>query len=110
MRGWWPLNAKSCEPEGPQDLTNRISHQRREVSSTNRLPHVKATTTTPLLARRIAYSNTNSVLLGLIVEAATGKPIVMELRTRIFQRLTPERNELRHIAANQGRAPPTATS
>jgi hypothetical protein len=28
-----PENAKSCEPEGPQDLTTRLSHRRPIVSS-----------------------------------------------------------------------------
>ena len=31
-----------------------------------------------------SYSNTNYVLLGLIVEAATGRPLAAELRARIF--------------------------
>jgi hypothetical protein len=28
-----PENAKSCEPEGPQDLTRRLSHRRPGMSS-----------------------------------------------------------------------------
>jgi D-alanyl-D-alanine carboxypeptidase len=35
-----------------------------------------------------SYSNTNYVLLGLVVEAATGKPIDQQLRERIFDPLT----------------------
>jgi D-alanyl-D-alanine carboxypeptidase len=38
-------------------------------------------------ATRSSYSNTNYVLLGLIVEAATGKSIGAELRERIFRPL-----------------------
>ena len=40
----------------------------------------------PLFApgARHSYSNTNYVLLGLVVEAVTGKPIGRELRRRIF--------------------------
>lgn len=34
-----------------------------------------------------AYSNTNYVLLGLAVEAATGRPLADELQTRVFDRL-----------------------
>jgi D-alanyl-D-alanine carboxypeptidase len=33
---------------------------------------------------RFSYSNTNYILLGLIVEAATGHPLAAELRRRIF--------------------------
>jgi D-alanyl-D-alanine carboxypeptidase len=38
-------------------------------------------------SRRSSYSNTNYVLLGLIVEAVTGKGIAAELRNRIFRPL-----------------------
>lgn len=43
----------------------------------------------PLFApgSRLSYSNTNYVLLGMIVEAATGNPIGSELRSRIFEPL-----------------------
>jgi D-alanyl-D-alanine carboxypeptidase len=45
-----------------------------------------ATSHAPLFApgARWAYSNTNYFLLGLIVEAATGRPLETELRKRIF--------------------------
>jgi len=36
---------------------------------------------------RVEYSNTNYVLLGLIVEAATGKPLDREVTRRILRRL-----------------------
>ena len=37
--------------------------------------------------RRFAYSSTNYLLLGLIVEAATGTPLGQQLRQRIFEPL-----------------------
>lgn len=37
--------------------------------------------------RRFAYSSTNYLLLGLIVEAATGTPLEQQLRERIFEPL-----------------------
>jgi len=37
--------------------------------------------------RRFAYSSTNYLLLGLIVETATGTPLEQQLRERIFQPL-----------------------
>lgn len=37
--------------------------------------------------RRFAYSSTNYLLLGLIVEAATGTPLGQQLRERIFEPL-----------------------
>jgi D-alanyl-D-alanine carboxypeptidase len=39
------------------------------------------------LGRRYAYSSTNYLLLGLIVEAATGTPLAEQLRKRIFEPL-----------------------
>jgi len=48
-----------------------------------------ATSHQPLFApgSRWSYSNTNFILLGLIVEAATGTPLEQELRERIFRPL-----------------------
>jgi D-alanyl-D-alanine carboxypeptidase len=36
---------------------------------------------------KYSYSNTNYILLGLVIEAATGNPVDMELRQRIFEPL-----------------------
>jgi D-alanyl-D-alanine carboxypeptidase len=36
---------------------------------------------------RFSYSNTNYILLGLVVEAATGTPVAEQLRLRIFEPL-----------------------
>jgi D-alanyl-D-alanine carboxypeptidase len=41
----------------------------------------------PGVTKDTHYANTNYVILGLVVEAATGKSIGAELRTRIFQPL-----------------------
>ena len=47
----------------------------------------------------VAYANTNYVLLGLLVEAATGRPFRDELRDRILGPLALDRTSLEEGAA-----------
>jgi hypothetical protein len=52
---------------------------------------------------KLSYSNTNYVLLGMIVEQATGKAIGVELRERIFAPLRLDRTTYPLTSAIQGR-------
>jgi D-alanyl-D-alanine carboxypeptidase len=68
-------------------VRKRIANPRREWSPRELV--AIATSHPPLFApgKKWSYSNTNYVVLGLVVEAATGRTLRRELEERIFKRL-----------------------
>ncbi|MEV8630610.1 serine hydrolase domain-containing protein [Streptosporangium sp. NPDC051023] len=59
----------------------RTWHDRELVALANRLPR-----TFDAPGGRFAYSNTNYVLLGMVVEAVTGRPYAREVTERVIRR------------------------
>jgi D-alanyl-D-alanine carboxypeptidase len=72
-------------PEGDETFIRRVLANRRRTWQPRELVAI-ATAKRPLFVpgARWSYSNTGWILLGLIVEAASGNPLEAELQQRIF--------------------------